>query len=50
MPGFKNGIGYAFTEKINENSCCLYYHDVSILKVQGSSRDNPENYYWEETP
>jgi len=50
MPGFKNGIGCAFTKKIDENSGCLYYHDVLIFKAQGSTRDNLENHCWEETP
>jgi len=50
VPGLKNGISYALTEKIDENSCCLHYHDVSIFKAQGSTRDNLENHCWEETP
>jgi len=50
MPSLKNGIDCTFTEEVDENSCCLHYCDMSIFKAQGSSRDNPENYYWEETP
>jgi len=45
MPSFKNGIGCAFTEEIDENSCCLHYCNISFFKVQGGSRDNPENHY-----
>jgi len=50
MPSFKNGIGYAFTEEIDENSCCPHDRDIPIFKAQGGPRVNPENHYWKETP
>jgi len=49
VPGFENGIGCAFTKKVDENSCCPHNSDISIFKAQGDPRGNPENHYREET-
>jgi len=49
MSSLKNGINCTYTEETDENSNYLYHCNISILKTQGSPRDNLENYYWEKT-
>jgi len=45
VPDFENGIGYTFTEEIDESSYCPHNCDISIFKAQGDPRGNPENHY-----